>query len=162
MLIKIPDAATVERALARANTVAARPAPFIKPKPKVKTPDRTELDAIMARINAAPSYTVEAVELHIMRGTCSCGRQYQSPNRKLLVRMRNKSELRHVAVSDTDIPREAPRELIFHTVDIPACEHCFDGAADPRQLSLFPQEFPTIKMRVDDAGEVLHAPEVEL
>ena len=97
---------------------------------------------------AEENWDIEAVVLIIDRRTCTCGRSYDTPSPRIMIRKRRLSHhLRSIHLerlgSAVGLPYDVPREVQHVHSKVEACEHCFKLYSPLSQFELFPHKRPT-------------------
>ena len=116
---------------------------------------------------AEDNWDIEAVVLIIDRRTCACGRHFDTPNPRVMVRKRRHlsqstldtaRELRlpvhqpHTLhferlTTDTVLPYDVPRETEYINSRVDACQGCFRTYSPVGQFELFPKAKPSLHTR---------------
>jgi len=96
---------------------------------------------------AEENWDIEAVVLIIDRRTCTCGRHYDTPNPRVMIRKRRHSHHSrsiHLERLDTDtgLPYDVPRETEYIHSRVEACQGCFKLYTPRGQFELFPRAKP--------------------
>lgn len=106
------------------------------------------LDPFTSRIiMAEENWDIEAVVLIIDRRTCTCGRHYDTPNPRVMLRKRrrhHRSRTLHLERldGDTGLPYDVPRETEYIHSRVEACQGCFKLYEPAGQFEMFPRAKP--------------------
>ena len=101
---------------------------------------------------AEDNWDIEAVVLIIDRRTCACGRHFDTPNPRVMVRKRRLFHHTHTLhferlTTDTVLPYDVPRETEYINSRVDACQGCFRTYSPVDQFELFPKVKPALLVR---------------
>lgn len=109
------------------------------PKPPEKTPEELALEDFRRRHQLDLQWKREALVLFITRITCQhCGKTYEIPNEKILVKKTHKTLGVHyqIPTDAAQILSVLPKEIQYTERTAAHCGECFIPAQSPAQMSL--------------------------